>query len=190
MTVAKDVKIQVEFNPAKVAAYRLIGYENRMLAREDFKDDTKDAGEIGAGHTVTAIYELIPPGTDVPGPEVDPLKYQEEVRPANASKSSELMNVKLRFKRPDADVSREAVFPVNDRNATSLTPNLGFASAVTQFAMLLRKSEFKGRASWPSTLELARRFRGEDPGGYRAEFIKLAELAAALDTPTTTSEDK
>jgi Ca-activated chloride channel family protein len=189
VTVAKDVKIQVEFNPAKVAAYRLIGYENRMLAREDFKDDTKDAGEIGAGHTVTALYELIPPGGDVPGPDVDPLKYQEEVRPASASKSSELMNVKLRFKRPDADVSREAVFPVNDRNATSLTSNLGFASAVTQFAMLLRKSEFKGRASWSSTLELARRFKGEDPGGYRAEFIKLAELAAALDSPATT-EDK
>ena len=189
VTVAKDVKIQVEFNPAKVAAYRLIGYENRMLAREDFKDDTKDAGEIGAGHTVTAIYELIPPGADVPGPDVDPLKYQEEVRPVNASKSGELMNVKLRFKRPDADVSREAVFPVNDRNVTSLTPNLGFASAVTQFAMLLRKSEFKGRASWPSTLELARRFKGEDPGGDRAEFIKLAELAAAMDVATTT-EDK
>ena len=189
VTVAKDVKIQVEFNPAKVAAYRLIGYENRMLAREDFKDDTKDAGEIGAGHTVTAIYELIPPGADVPGPDVDPLKYQEEVRPAGASKSSELMNVKLRFKRPDADVSREAVFPVNDRSTTSLTANLGFASAVTQFAMLLRKSEFKGRASWASTLELARRYKGEDPGGYRAEFIKLAELAAALDAASST-EDK
>ena len=188
VTVAKDVKIQVEFNPATVGAYRLIGYENRMLAREDFKDDTKDAGEIGAGHTVTAIYELIPPGADVPGPDVDPLKYQEEVRPAGGSKSGELMNVKLRFKRPDGEVSRESVYPVNDRNVASLSPNLGFATAVTQFAMLLRKSEFKGRASWPSTLELARRFKGDDPGGYRAEFIKLAELAAALDA--TTTEDK
>jgi Ca-activated chloride channel family protein len=189
VTVAKDVKIQVEFNPAKVAAYRLIGYENRMLAREDFKDDKKDAGEIGAGHTVTAIYELIPPGVDVPGPDVDPLKYQQEVRPAGASKSGELMNVKLRFKQPDGETSREAVYPVTDRNSSSLTANLGFASAVTQFAMLLRKSEFKGRTSWPSTLELARRFMVEDPGGYRAEFIKLAGLAAAMDAAATT-EDK
>ncbi len=190
VTVAKDVKIQVEFNPAKVAAYRLIGYENRMLAREDFKDDTKDAGEIGAGHTVTAIYELIPPGVDVPGPDVDPLKYQQEVRPAGASKSGELMNVKLRFKQPDGETSREAVYPVTDRNSSSLTANLGFASAVTQFAMLLRKSEFKGRATWASAQQLARQHRGEDPDGYRAEFIRLIELAAALGPSAATTDDR
>ena len=182
VTVAKDVKIQVEFNPAKVGAYRLIGYENRMLAREDFKDDRKDAGEIGAGHTVTALYEIIPPGEPFSGPGVDPLKYQDEVRPNAASKSGELMTVKLRYKRPDEDHSSEIVVTVADRES-ELSPNVGFAAAVAEFGMLLRKSEFKGRSTWTSAIELARRFRGEDRDGYRAEFIRLLELAAALDTP-------
>ena len=182
VTVAKDVKIQVEFNPARVGAYRLIGYENRLLNREDFKDDTKDAGEMGAGHTVTALYELIPPDAPIPGPDVDPLKYQEEGRPNAASRSGELMTVRLRYKQPDGDASRETAVAVADRSA-GLSPNIGFAAAVAGYGMLLRDSEFKGRATWASVIELARRFRGEDGDGYRAEFIRLAELAAALDTP-------
>ena len=182
MTVAKDVKIQVEFNPSKVGAYRLIGYENRMLNREDFKDDTKDAGEIGAGHTVTALYEIIPPGEPIAGPEVDPLKYQDETRPSAASNSGELMTVKLRYKQPDEERSQEVVVTVTDRRA-GLSPNIGFASAVAEFGMLLRDSEFKGRSTWTSAIELARRFRGEDRDGYRAELIRLMELAAVLGAP-------
>jgi Ca-activated chloride channel family protein len=182
VTVAKDVKVQVEFNPARVAGYRLIGYENRLLNREDFKDDRKDAGEMGAGHTVTALYEIVPPGEAVPGGDVEPLRYQSESRP-NGDPSGEVMHVRVRYKKPDGDTSRELTFPVADGSA-QLRPNSGFAAAVAQFGMLLRRSEFKGRATWSTTLDLARRFRGDDPDGYRAEFIRLVELAAALDRPT------
>ena len=187
VTVAKDVKVQVEFNPAKVGAYRLIGYENRLLNREDFNDDTKDAGEIGAGHTVTALYELVPPGEPIDGPDVDPLKYQEETKPGPASRSNEVMTVKLRYKRPDEDRSKLIAVAVPDRPG-ELSSNIGFAASVAEFGMLLRKSEYKGRATWSSVVELARRFRGEDRDGYRAEFIRLAELAAALDPAV--DEDK
>ena len=189
VTVAKDVKIQVEFNPSKAGAYRLIGYENRMLNREDFKDDTKDAGEIGAGHTVTALYEIIPPGEPIDGPEVDPLKYQAEIRPSAASKSDELMTVKLRYKRPDEDRSKEIAVVVAGRRS-ELTPNIGFASAVAEFGMLLRNSEFKGKSTWTSAIGLARRFRGEDRDGYRAEFVRLMELAAALSAPVDTTPEQ
>jgi Ca-activated chloride channel family protein len=180
VTVAKDVKIQVEFNPATVAAYRLIGYENRLLNREDFNDDKKDAGEIGAGHTVTALYELIPPGEPVEGGTVDPLRYQDASRPSSSARSGELMTVKLRYKKPDADSSELLSAAVRDQ-ARELTANLGFAAAVAQFGMLLRHSEFKGEASWSSAQQLARRFRGDDPDGYRAEFVRLVDLAAALE---------
>jgi Ca-activated chloride channel family protein len=186
VTVAKDVKIQVEFNPRAVGAYRLIGYENRLLNREDFNDDRKDAGEIGAGHTVTALYELIPPGEPIDGVLVDPLKYQEAPRPNSAAQSGELMAVKLRYKDPEADSSKLLSVAVQDR-AGELTANIGFASAVAQFGMLLRNSEFKGQASWTSSVDLARKFRGDDPDGYRTEFIRLAELAAALDAQGATS---
>jgi Ca-activated chloride channel family protein len=184
VTVAKDVKVQVEFNPAHVSAYRLIGYENRTLNREDFRDDTKDAGEIGAGHTVTALYEIVPPGESIPGGEVDPLKYQDETRPNAAANSGELMTVKLRYKLPGADRSTERSRAVAADRKTELTPNIGFAAAVAEFGMLLRRSEFKGNATWSSAIDLARRFRGEDRDGYRAEFIRLVELAAALDAST------
>jgi Ca-activated chloride channel family protein len=186
VTVAKDVKIQVEFNPRAVGAYKLIGYENRMLAHQDFNDDKKDAGEIGAGHTVTALYEIVPPGEPIEGGTIDPLKYQDQVRPNAASKSDELMTVKLRYKQPDGDTSRLMSVVVRDR-AGDLTPNLGFASAVAEFGMLLRKSEFRGQASWSSAQDLARRFRGDDPDGYRAEFVRLIDLAAALDAQNLTS---
>jgi Ca-activated chloride channel family protein len=186
VTVAKDVKIQVEFNPRTVGAYKLIGYENRILQHRDFNDDKKDAGEIGAGHTVTALYEIIPPGEPMEGPGVDPLKYQQGARPNESAKADELMTVKLRYKQPDGDMSRLIALAVRDR-AGELTPNLGFAAAVAEFGMLLRKSEFTGQATWTTAQELARRYRGEDPDGYRAEFVRLAELASALDAQNMTS---
>jgi Ca-activated chloride channel family protein len=185
-TVAKDVKIQIEFNPRTVGAYKLIGYENRVLQHQDFNDDKKDAGEIGAGHSVTALYEIVAPGEPIQGGSVDPLKYQDRSRPNPAAQSGELMTVKLRYKQPDGDVSRLISRVVHDR-VESLTPQLGFAAAVAEFGMLLRKSEFKGDATWSSAQELARRFRGEDPDGYRAEFVRLLELAAALDAQNMTS---
>ena len=180
VTVAKDVKIQVEFNPRAVSAYRLVGYENRLLNREDFNDDTKDAGEIGAGHSVTALYELIPAGEPVDGPAVDPLKYQETSRPTTASQSGELLTVKLRYKKPEADTSRLLSVAVADQGR-GLSPLLGFAAAVAEFGMLLRDSQFKGQASWASAQTLARRHRGADPDGYRAELVRLVDVAATLD---------
>jgi Ca-activated chloride channel family protein len=183
VTVAKDVKVQVEFNPRTVAAYRLIGYENRVLANEDFNDDKKDAGEIGAGHSVTALYEIVPPGEPMPATGVDPLKYQRPTSPNAASKSNELMTVKLRYKQPDGNTSRLMSVIVRD-HVGELTSNLGFASAVAQFGMLLRKSEFRGAATWSSASDLARRYRGEDADGYRAELVRLIELASALDSRT------
>jgi Ca-activated chloride channel family protein len=179
VTVAKDVKIQVEFNPSNVAAYRLIGYENRALRNEDFNDDRKDAGEIGAGHTVTALYEIVPAGTEIDLPGVDPLKYQRPAAPAAGAARDELMTVKLRYKAPDADDSR--LLSVTVKNATGdLSANLGFAAAVAEFGMILRQSAHRGSATHADAAALARRFRGPDPDGYRAEFIRLVELADAL----------
>jgi Ca-activated chloride channel family protein len=181
VTVAKDVKIQVEFNPAHVAAYRLVGYENRMLRNEDFNNDKKDAGEIGAGHTVTALYELVPPGADADLPKVDPLKYQRPAAPAGGAPTDEVMTVKLRYKAPDADDSRLITVAVRNR-VSEPSPNIGFAAAVAEFGMLLRNSESRGTATHADAAALARRFRGADPDGYRAEFIKLVELAGSLKT--------
>jgi Ca-activated chloride channel family protein len=180
VTVAKDVKIQVEFNPRVVGAYRLIGYENRLLRNQDFNDDRKDAGEIGAGHTVTALYELIPPGEAVPGTGVDPLKYQRPAEPAAGASRDEVMTVKLRYKAPDGDESRLIALPVKDRANGPLTANVGFAAAVAEFSLLIRKSEYRGSASYADAAALARKFRGDDPDGYRSEFVKLVELADAL----------
>jgi Ca-activated chloride channel homolog len=188
-TVAKDVKIQVEFNPRTVGAYKLIGYENRILQHRDFNDDKKDAGEIGAGHTVTALYEIVPPGEPIEAGSIDPLKYQERSTPSRAARSGELMTVKLRYKAPDGDASKLLSREVPDR-AGGLTSNSGFAAAVAEFGMLLRRSELKGSASWTSALELARRYRGSDPDGYRAEFVRLIELASALDPRAATTDDR
>ena len=187
-TVAKDVKIQVEFNPRTVGAYKLIGYENRVLAHQDFNDDRKDAGEIGAGHTVTALYEIVPPGEAIEGGRIDPLKYQDRSQPNGAATPGELMTVKLRYKQPDGDASRLLSRAVPDR-VGPLTPNSGFASAVAEFGMLLRRSEFRGGATWASAIELARKYRGSDPDGYRAEFVRLVELASALD-PAAAGDDR
>jgi Ca-activated chloride channel family protein len=179
VTVAKDVKIQIEFNPARVSAYRLIGYENRLLQDEDFNNDKKDAGEIGAGHTVTALYEIVPPGVALELPGVDALKYQQPPTP-RPDTTGELMTVKLRYKQPDDDdTSRLISVPMRDGDG-SLTDNVGFASAVAAFSMLLRKSEHRGNATYAETIALARRHHGRDESGYRAEFVRLVELAEAL----------
>ncbi len=181
-TIAKDVKIQVEFNPAKIKAYRLVGYENRLLDKEDFADDTKDAGELGAGHSVTALYEVIPYGSVEKIPAVDDLKYQETKLSPEAFKSPEAMTVRLRYKKPDGRKSlliesalKNKVIP------TDKTSNMfKFAAAAAEFAMLLRNSEHKGDADFTSVMELAKTGKGADPHGYRAEFINLVELAELL----------
>ena len=178
-TIAKDVKIQVEFNPLSVDGYRLIGYENRVMANEDFNDDTKDAGDIGAGHSVTALYEIVPKGTRTPGTPRSGLKYQREPRIAPAARGDELLTVAVRFKQPDADESRR-VSATMLRSPRPMTANLGFASAVAEFGMLLRGSPHAGRASYSSVIERARRYAGDDRDGYRTEFIRIAERAAEL----------
>jgi Ca-activated chloride channel family protein len=186
VTIAKDVKIQVEFNPRLVEAYRLIGYENRMLRTEDFNDDKKDAGEIGAGHSVTALYEVVPAGVEIDAPRVDPLRYQRSVEPTAAARSAELVTVKLRYKAPDGETSRMVATVIVD-GPHALTSNIGFASAVAEFGMLLRGSPHAGRASFDGLIERARAHRGADPEGYRMEFIKLAELASTLRKIETTA---
>jgi Ca-activated chloride channel family protein len=182
-TIAKDVKIQVEFNPAKVKAYRLLGYEDRLLNKEDFADDTKDAGELGSGHTVTALYEIIPYGSkeDVPG--VDELKYQETKISPEAFKSKEMMTIKLRYKEPDGETSKLISQPLLESsvNPAKTSENFRFSAAVAAFGMILRGSEFKGDATLETVLDAARKSRGEDAFGYRAEFISLVELATLLE---------
>lgn len=182
VTIAKDVKIQVEFNPSRIGAYRLIGYENRMLRDEDFRDDTKDAGEIGAGHTVTALYELVPAGEEMKLPEVDPLKYQEPAEPSQAAQSEEILTLKLRYKEPDGDTSRELVFPIADPGAplADATTDFRFAASVAAFGMLLRDSQHKGEATYDLALELADSAKGNDPFGYRGEYLQLVRTAKAL----------
>ena len=183
-TIAKDVKLQIEFNPEKVQGYRLIGYENRMLAKEDFNDDKKDAGELGSGHTVTALYEVIPVGVKsefLKG--VDPLKYQEEFKPlSKTSHAGEILTVKFRYKAPDGEVSKLIEHAVKDEQVpiAKTSDNFRFAASVAEFGMLLRKSEFKANASYENVVRMARKAKGEDEEGYRAEFIRLAESAGML----------
>jgi Ca-activated chloride channel family protein len=180
LTVAKDVKLQVEFNPARVRSYRLIGYENRLLASEDFNDDRKDAGELGAGHSVVALYEVVPvgaPGSAARG--VDPLRYQTPARPAAGAGGGELAFVKVRYKRPAEETSRLMQHPVAEPSGPP-SRNLRFAAAVAGFGMLLRDSEHAGRLTPQQVVALARDSRGEDREGYRAEFIRLVELFRGL----------
>lgn len=181
LTIAKDVKIQIEFNPAKVKGYRLVGYENRVLANEDFNDDKKDAGELGAGHTVTAIYEIIPAGSDEEMASVDPLKYQKTTVNTSIA-TDEILTVKFRYKEPNENVSKLITMVVADKrkNLSSSSENLRFASAVAEFGMVLRDSKFKGNADFKSVLELAKNSKGKDVEGYRAEFIRLVEMAELL----------
>ncbi len=183
-TIAKDVKIQVEFNPAKVKVYRLIGYENRLLKKEDFADDTKDAGELGAGHTVTALYEVIPYGSKEEVPVVGDLKYQMVKIDPEAYRSKEILTVKLRYKKPDGEKSQLLEIPLADKNIAiaNASENFKFSAAVAEFGMLLRDSEFKGQSSYEDVLKLAQKGKGQDRYGYRTEFIKLVEMCQLLDT--------
>ena len=187
-TIAKDVKLQLEFNPAQVAGYRLIGYENRLLNKEDFNNDRKDAGELGSGHTVTALYELIPAGVESDFlADVDPLKYQE---PVPRSGSKELCTVKLRYKRPGGDTSRKLAQTVSARASRlgSSSVNFRWSAAVAAFGMLLRDSGFKGEANYPAVVELARGAKDADPNGYRAECIRLMETMQDLTDPAVVGE--
>jgi Ca-activated chloride channel family protein len=178
-TIAKDVKLQVEFNPAKVKSYRLIGYENRHLEAEDFDDDKKDAGELGAGHSVTALYE-IEPAVAAPS-SVGALRYLQQSLTTNAA-SAEFLTVKFRYKAPNGDVSQLIEHPCAAQpiELAATSENFRFSAAVAAFAMLLRESEHKGNATFEQVLAYGRAAKGVDANGYRAEFLKLVETAALL----------
>jgi len=184
-TIAKDVKLQIEFNPSQVKGYRLLGYENRILAKEDFNDDTKDAGELGAGHTVTAFYEIIPANSEETLNAVDELKYQKQT----VVESNELMTVKLRYKNPDEDKSKLITNAIKtyDIRATA-SDDFAFATSVVEFGLMLRNSAYKGSASYQQTLNRARASQGKDEFGYRAEFIGLVEKAQSIDMRPNSSE--
>jgi Ca-activated chloride channel family protein len=181
-TVAKDVKVQVEFNPARVRAYRLIGYENRLLRDEDFANDKQDAGDMGSGHSVTALYEIIPVGveSDVEVWTPDSLRYQTVPSGTAAASSGELLFVKFRYKEPDGRESRLFTHAVPDRDTASPSVDFVFQTAVAEFGLLLRRSEFRGEADAGHVLRRARESLGGDPHGYRAEFVRLVEAARAL----------
>ncbi len=207
-TIAKDVKFQVEFNPARVKGYRLVGYENRLLNDEDFNDDTKDAGEMGAGHTVTALYELIPAGTEGAVVDIDPLKYQSNrgernesgngearsggnderlsrtgnMRPVEDKNADELMTIKLRYKQPDGAKSTKVEIPVKGKalDLERTSDNFRFAAAVAEYGMILRGSEYLEQGSLADVLEMARAARGTDNEGYRGEFIKIVRTTESL----------
>lgn len=184
VTVAKDVKVQVEFNPQRVAGYRLLGYENRRLAKEDFNNDAVDAGELGAGHNVTALYEVVPAGQALPeAGTVDALKYAPAAaaRPAGAS-AEELLTVKVRYKEPAADVSRKLEFPLRDRGQAfaAASSDFKFAAAVAGFGQLLRASPHRGTTTWAEVTAWTRAGLVDDAGGYRSEFLTLVEKAAAI----------
>lgn len=190
VTIAKDVKIQVEFNPAVIRSYRLIGYENRLLAKEDFNDDTKDAGEIGVGHSVTALYELVPanlaPG-ESPSPLVDNLKYQQPSTPpapaaSPMANSGEALTVKLRYKEPEGSTSKLIEIPVKEdnRDLNAASAEFKFTTAVAGFGLLLRQSSYAGQLTWEQVRELAIAGKGSDELGYRGEFIQLIEKARGV----------
>lgn len=180
-TIAKDVKLQIEFNPVKVNAYRLIGYENRVLKNEDFNNDKKDAGELGSGHTVTALYEIIPAGISNEFSSVDPLKYQRPTQAA-AIDTDEIMTIKFRYKKPDADESKLIVHPLIDQNIplSGTSENFRWSASVAAFGMLLRDSEYIKKFSFEDVIALAQRARGEDEEGHRAEFVKMAKSFGLL----------
>lgn len=192
VTIARDVKIQVEFNPARVDAYRLVGYENRALRNEDFADDRKDAGELGAGHTVTALYEILPTGASAAaaGRDLDSLKYQSTRLRPDASGSDEWLTVQLRYKEPTGAASRLLTHPVRSRGELGEpTGDFRFASAVAAFGMVLRESEYRGTATLDQVLALARGSEGEDRDGERAEFVRLVESARLVGLARTGGED-
>jgi Ca-activated chloride channel family protein len=178
-----------------VQGYRLIGYENRMLAKEDFNDDKKDTGELGSGHTVTALYEVIPVGVKSSFLEkVDKLRYQKDKSSVTATaKNGEIMNIKLRYKKPDGDDSSLIEHPVmdNDTKLENTSDNFRFAAAVAEFGLLLRNSSFKSDASFTQVIGLAKKAKGEDKEGYRKEFIKLVSSAGSIvSNKKETEEDE
>lgn len=182
-TVAKDVKLQIEFNPSQVQAYRLIGYESRLLKDEDFNNDAKDAGEMGAGHTVTAFYEVVPAGVESNFVnKVDDLKYQKKVKPAlqPTTGSKELLTVKLRYKAPDEDISKKLELPLVDNKGNNVSSDFRFAAAVAMFGQLLRDSDFKGDATYAQVITMAKTALDNDERGYRREFLRLVETADGL----------
>ena len=189
LTLAKDVKIQVEFNSMVIESYRLVGYENRLLNEEDFNDDKKDAGEMGAGHSVTALYEVVLKGQGN-APTVDPMRYSTN-EPNESALINEMLTVKFRYKKPDGDVSM--LIEKNLENKISawndLSNDFKFSAAVSEFGMLLRNSDFKGTSSFDSILSLAKDSKGDDKNGYRAEFIRIVELAKALFENTTADKN-
>ncbi|MEM1001744.1 MAG: YfbK domain-containing protein, partial [Bacteroidota bacterium] len=187
-TIAKDVKFQLEFNPVHVDQYRLIGYENRVMADEDFDNDKKDAGDIGAGHTVTALYEIIPMGNKKLKDKT--LKYQTPQLTEEALNSNDLVNLKLRYKEPEGSASELVVQTLKNTplRLNKTTDNFRFSAAVTEFGMLLRDSEFKGTSSWDSARELALNAKGDDAEGYRAEMIRLIEAAQLLSNEAYNEE--
>ena len=182
VTIAKDVKIQVEFNPGLVSSYRLIGYENRIMAKEDFNDDTKMAGAIGAGHAVTALYELVPAGVKTSKPDVDPLKYQKPSQPSSSADSNEVVTVKIRSKEPEKDTSVQSEFVVKEskNRFRDASQDFKFAAAVAAFGMALRDSPYKGSANLERALEWAKEGKGIDKHGYRQEFIRLIHRAISI----------
>jgi Ca-activated chloride channel homolog len=182
LTVAKDVKIQVEFNPAAVNAYRLIGYENRALRHEDFNDDRKDAGDMGAGQSVTALFEVVPRGIEIEAASVDRLRYQQLEKSARRDASGEMLNVRIRYKQPDSDTSQSVETPVVDRGTAynNAGSDFRFAAAVASFGMILRESPYKGESTLDAVIDMAERSRGADRNGYRDEFIQLVRKARLL----------
>ncbi len=192
--IAKDVKLQVEFNPAHVKEYRLIGYENRLLKDEDFKNDAKDSGDLGAGHTVTAMYEVIPADSDesMVAADIDDLKYQDRNVKSSANNDPDLMTIKLRYKQPDSETSIpfELTARDNGMKLKDASDNFKFSASVAGFGMLLRDSKYKGGASFDSIEELALQGKGEDEKGYREEFIRLIDLARSFRTDTSLEADK
>jgi Ca-activated chloride channel family protein len=197
MTVAKDVKIQVEFNPHRVSSYRLIGYENRLLAAEDFNNDQKDAGEVGAGHRVTALYEIVPIGSEASQstPGVDELRYQQRVATPPAAVepadevAQELLAVKLRYKQPEGDTSRLLTFPLRDEADDIRLEDSDFqwAACVAQFGMLLRHSPHLGSSNWSQLLEQATQAAGMTPDAPRQECLEMMRRAAQLSSGRTGS---
>ncbi|MBL9019265.1 MAG: VWA domain-containing protein [Myxococcales bacterium] len=186
VTVAKDVKLQIEFNPATVAGYRLIGYENRLLRDQDFNDDKKDAGDMGAGHSVTALYEIVPAGVPVPAAKVDDLKYQQKPAPAPASASQELLTVKIRYKEPDGKTSKLLSRPLANTKVelAKTSADLRWAAAMAGFGMMLRESPHRGNLNWVQVQAMAKGAVGTDAEGYRAQALLLIEQAVKLSSKT------
>ncbi len=191
ITIAKDVKIQVEFNPAEVQAYRLLGYENRVLAAQDFRNDQKDAGEVGAGHTVTALYEVVPQGVDFTAPEIASSKYQKPAQTTKAAQTGELMNVRIRSQPPTGGEATEREFPIAklDQRFERASKDFQFAASVAAFGLLLRNSPHKGLSTWDAVTEWATPAVSADPEGYRREFLTLVQKAQQIQLHISQRQD-